>query len=298
VPGALPYRAQMPKKGKKAASEPAGRSFADATFDAIPDVVAAGLCLLAWTAPHSLPRFDLIAVAAPLFYIQLPLSILGLMGGVTRLKDSEMSRRTKAGFLLLPAAIVMVLSPILLGPWALLGVGWLSAGLLWRVALGRIDTEAAIKGAWIEFEEGDGKRSVGIGDSGSKRRRAKARRWRVEAGHTQVMAGLTIAAGMVLFFLVPFLDVSALGITADLQAASVWSKTVVGAIQPAEQSLAAGTALFVARALMQYEGLTPRPGTPEAAKVPNIDDDPVLRDIVRKVEGKSPTHNPQSKQRT
>jgi predicted glycoside hydrolase/deacetylase ChbG (UPF0249 family) len=100
------------------------------------------------------------------------------------------------------------------------------------------------------------------------------------------MASLTASCGMVLAFLMAFIDVDRLGVTPASEAASAWSQTVIGAAVGAHYVLAAGVALFTGRMLMQFEGLAPRAGTPEAAPVPHIDDDPVLREIVRKVDGK------------
>jgi len=269
------------------------RTATDAFVAAIADASAAGACLLAWVNPQAFGSFDLLAYAAPLFCIQLPLSFLLMSGVVNRLGNEHMSRDSKLGFVLVPSVAMAVAAPIALGPDALIGVMWLSGTLLFQIVSGRIHREAAVKGAWITFTEGldaDGRstRSYGINADASAPRGGRVRRWRVEAGHSQVMAGLTVHCGLVLAFLMPFIDVDRLGVTPAVEAASAWSQTLIGGAVGAHYVLAAGVALFVGRMLLQFEGIAPRAGSPEAAPIPDIDSDPVLREIVEKIEGKAP----------
>jgi hypothetical protein len=112
----------------------------------------------------------------------------------------------------------------------------------------------------------------------------RVRQWRVEAGHAQIMASLTVAAALILLFLLPFIDIQRIGVTPAIEAASSWSQSTVGAVVGAHYALAGGVVLFAARFLLQFEGIAPRPGSPEVQPVPRIEDDPVLREIVRKID--------------
>jgi hypothetical protein len=173
---------------------------------------------------------------------------------------------------------------------ALFGVLWLSALSLWRIATGRLDSEAPVKGAWITFAQGEDaegrpQRRYSLStDGGSGSRLDRARRWRVEAGHSHVMASLTASGGLLLCFLLPFVDVEPLGVTPEVAAASAWSSTALGSVVGAHFVLAGGVALFAARVLLHFEGIAPAAGSPDAQPVPRIEDDPVLREIVDKLE--------------
>jgi hypothetical protein len=271
------------------ATAPAERTLGHALADALPDALACGACLLAWVRPQALGGFDLIAYAAPLFLIQLPLSLIGVFSGVTRLSDDAMGRMTKAGFVLAPALVMAFLAPILLGVQALLGVLLLSADVLWRIATGQIDRDAPVKGAWITYTQGEDahgrpRRAYSASTDGSQRLGGRVRQWRVEAGHRQVMANVTTTAGLLVLCLLPFVDVAPLGVTQAIAAASAWSQTTLGQAVAPYYPLAGGVVLFAARVLLQFEGIAPRPGSPEAAPAPTIEDDPVLREIVRKID--------------
>lgn len=263
------------------------RTWAVALMDALPDTLALGACLLAWLAPTAV-RFDLIAWAAPLYFVEFPLALLLLFGGVTRIEDPALSRRSKLGFVLVPVLVVALMAPMLLGPGGLLAVLALSARLLWRVASGRIDRSARVRGAWITYAEGDGAHEV---ESGTVRMRVggrrggnagSGRRWRVEASHELVMASLTLTFWVFIAVAFMFVTLPPGGITPEIAASSLWSRTVVGAIVPPHIALAAGATLFTARVLGHLEGI-------EAADAPppvSVEDDPVLREIVDRIEGK------------
>jgi hypothetical protein len=288
-------RRSKSKKASRTDTAPAHeppRTLGDAVLDALPDALAAGACLLAWTKPQAFGSFDLIAYAAPLFFIQLPLSIIGLFTGVTRLSDQAMGRATKAGFVLAPSIAMALLAPILLGVQALVGVLLLSAESLWRIATGQVDRDAPVKGAWITYTQGEdasgrARRAYSVSTDGSQRLGGRVRQWRVEAGHRQVMASLTATAGVFLLCLLPFIDVEPLGATRAVVDASAWSQTLLGQIAGAHHALAGGVFLFAARLLLQFEGIAPQPGSPEAAPLPTIEDDPVLREIIRKVDARN-----------
>ena len=280
------------KDGGAAPQAPAARprTFGDACLDALPDAIACGACALAWARPQAIPGFDLVGWAAPLFLVQIPLSMIGIYAGVARLSDASMSRRTKAGFVLAPTLVMALLAPIVLGVEALAAVLLLSATTLWRIATGRVDQDAPVRGAWITY-------SQGVDADGQPRRawsaqtstsgvapQGRVRQWRVEAGHAQVMAVATATAGVMLVVLLAVVDVQRIGVTPEVEAASAWARTTLGGMVGAHYALAGGVALFATRCLLQFEGIAPRPGSPEAQPVPRIEDDPVLREIVRKID--------------
>lgn len=283
-------RKRRAKRQPMAAPPRPPRTVGIALADAVPDALACAACLLAWVRPQAIAGFDLIAFAAPLFGIQIPMAIVGLFTAVSRIDDRAMGRRTKAAFVLAPSVTMAVLAPLVLGVQALLGVLWLSATSLWRIATGTLDAEPPVKGAWITFEQGEDaegrpRRSYSAStDGGSGHRRGRVRQWRVEAGHSQVMASLTATGGLLLCFLLPFVDVEPLGVTPEIAAASAWSSTALGGAVGAHVVLAGGVALFAARALLHFEGIAPAPGAADAPSVPRIEDDPVLREIVDKLE--------------
>jgi hypothetical protein len=273
------------------APEPATRSrtLTDACVDAAFDAVAAAACMLAWVKPQALAGVDLIAWTAPLAFVQMPLALIAQFSGVLRLTDSEMSRATKRAFILAPTLMVGLFAPSLLGPEALYAVAWLAASLLWRVWRGGIDREAAVEGLWIAYSRERARGAIGGSygvDFGSGAAGAVdgLRHWRVAAGHTQVMAHLTLITGMLLAFVLPFIELDRFGVAIAIEQASAWAATPIGGIVGAPTALAAGTALFGARALLQFEGIAPASASPK----PTVDNDPVLRDIVRKLDGDPP----------
>jgi hypothetical protein len=263
------------------------RTWAVALMDALPDALALGACLLAWLAPTAL-RIDLVAWAAPLYFVEFPLALILLFGGVTRIEDPAMSRRSKLGFVLAPILVVALMAPMFLGPAGLVAVFALSARLLWRVASGRIDRSARVRGAWITYAEGDGAHEV---DSGTVRMRVGGRRgrnagggrrWRVEASHELVMAALTLTFWVFIAMAFMLVTIPPGGITAEIAAASLWTRTVIGSIVPPQVALAAGATLFAARVLGHLEGIEPADAPPPVS----VEDDPVLREIVDRIEGK------------
>lgn len=289
--GRAPHHAASPAPGAHRQ-----RTWRDALFDACLDAVAAGLCLWAWVAPQSVQRMDLLALAAPLFFIQVPLSLLTLGAGVTRLSDRQMSRRIKLAFVLGPSVAMALIAPMFLGTPALIGVVLLSIGSLWRIASGRVDIEAPIKGAFVTYERSGTSIGIRVGDSGSSGGLSSnatslgddtpvITRWRVQMGHSQVMASLTLGGCFVLLSLLPFVDVAPFAVTTQIHAASGWAHSTLGAVIPAHYALAAGVALFCGRLLMQFEGISPSAGSPGAEQTPTPENDPVLREIMRKVDG-------------
>lgn len=277
----------MAKPAPAAATE-ARRTWSVAAMDALPDTLALGACLLAWLAPGAV-RFDLIAWAAPLYFVEFPLALLALFGGVTRLEDRAMSRRTKLSFVVAPILLVALFAPLVLGPGGFFAVIALSARLLWRAATGTIDRSPRVRGAWITYAEGDevDRHQSALRISVGRKRRADERRgrsWRVEASHELVMAALTLTFCVFIAVAFQFVSIPPGGVTAEIAAASSWSRTAIGSVVGAPAALAAGAALFAARILGHTEGVE----AADAPPPPTVEDDPVLREIVEKVEGRKP----------
>jgi hypothetical protein len=275
------------RKGIDATASSPPRGFAQACGEAVPDVLALGVCLLAWINPGSV-HFDIIALAAPLFFVQTALAIPQTFSGVLRLREHEMSRAQKAGFLIWPIIVLLPLVWGLFGHWALLSLLLVSGEALWRALTGRVDTSAPVRGAWITYTEGDdgvtsSTSMVSVSANASARRSRGFKQWRVEAGHMQVMATLTLTGAVLTVFVVLFTEVGAGGIAPAHLASSAWPQTLIGKIVPAHDALAAGVALFGMRTFAQFEGVIGAPEPP----TPDIADDPVLREIVEKVERKS-----------
>lgn len=271
-----------------AAADEARRTWSVAAMDALPDTLALGACLLAWFAPAAV-RIDLIAWAAPLYFVEFPLALLALFGGVTRLEDREMNRRTKLSFVVAPILLVALLAPLVLGPGGFVAVIALSARLLWRAATGAIDRSPRVRGAWITYAEGDDvdREHSALRISVARKRRADERRgrtWRVGASHELVMAAFTLTFCVVIAVAFQFMSIPQGGITAEIAAASLWSRTVIGSAVGAHAALAAGAALFAARIIGHTEGVE----AADAPPPPTVEDDPVLREIVEKVEGRKP----------
>ncbi len=97
------------------------------------------------------------------------------------------------------------------------------------------------------------------------------------------MATLTIGGAFVTMLVLLFTDVGVGGIDAAQLAASAWPNTLIGKIIPAHYALAAGVALFGLRTFAQFEDVIGKPEPPP----PKIEDDPVLREIIEKVERES-----------
>lgn len=275
-----------PAKGKSMPA-PAPRTRRDALFDALPDAIVVAICLLAWTVPRPL-GVDLVETAAPVFFVELTLSMLLLFAGVRRLEDRAMAPRTKLSFVLVPALVLMPLCLLLLGPWALLAAAWLVGAEAMKVLTGTLDRTPPVRGAWITYREGNG----GVSTEGSglsayvrvagMRKRGGTRQWRVQAGHQQVMAGLTLGTGLVIAVALLFVDVPTGALVPAVVADALWAKTLMGHMVPAHVAVAAGFALFLARVPAHFEGLGPP--RPEDT-VASIENDPVLREITRKLDG-------------
>lgn len=260
----------------------ATRTYGSAALDALPDALAAAACAIAWADPRAL-GFDLLASAAPLYFIELPLAVIVAFAGVRRLRDPRWSLRAKARYVVLPVLVLAVFGGALLGPWGLLAILWLGGLTLARLLASTPDTSPEVQGLWLVFrlrsKQGEPRYYMAPDRPAPEPGMAV-----VPAGHAQLMAAVTIATWFAIpcaFLLFP--DFGTGGATPAYAAAVGWDATPVGHWVPAHLALAAGLILFALRTLSHFEGI----GEPPAAR---IEDDPVLQEVVEKVEGRGRRH--------
>lgn len=218
-----------------ARSDPAPRrSYQQAAIDALPDLLAALACALAWIAPQA-PGFDLLMWTAPAYFVELPLAILLGFAGVRRL-DGRLERREKLRMVVVPALVLAALSGLLLGAPGLLALGWLGALTVWRLVRDEPETSPVAHGAWLVYDRAE--RSFSL-----QERRPAPRRGLVvvPAGHEQVMAAVTIGAWIwipIAFLVLPPLGTG--GATPDYAAGVGWEDTLPGRVFPAHLCVARG----------------------------------------------------------
>lgn len=254
----------------------ARRTLREAALDALPDVLAALACGIAWASPRA-PGFDLLSFAAPLYFVELPLALLTTLAGVRRIQDGVLSRIDKLRFVLIPTLVLLLLATALLGWAGAVAVAWLGsiqiACLLWQGP----DTRAAVPGLWLVF----GRPSTWF-DTATVRPAPEKGLYVVPAGHEQLIALVTLAAWFIIpaaFLLLPSFGVGGVD---EAYAASVgWRETPIGQLVPAHLALAAGLILFAVRALCHFEDLREPPPA-------DVETDPVLQDVIEKIEGRRP----------
>jgi hypothetical protein len=254
----------------------AKRTLREAALDALPDALAALACAIAWIAPAA-PGFDLLAYAAPLYFVELPLAIVTTLAGVRRIQDGRLSRRDKLRFVLGPTVVLLLLATALLGWAGAIGVAWLGATQVSRLLWQGPDTRSVVPGLWLIF----GRPSTWFDTETFRPPPAKGV-YVVPVGHEQLMAMVTIA----MWFVIPvaFLVLPDFGIGAADEAYATavgWRQTVIGRLVPAHVALAAGLILFAVRALCHFEDA----GAPPPA---DIETDPLLQDVIDEVEGRRP----------
>lgn len=258
------------------------RKAVDGVFEALPDFLAAATCTVALIEPDW-PGYDLLRTSAALFPIELPLAIIVTFAGVMRIDDRSMDRATKRGFVLLPTLILAALSTMLFGRQGLVAVVWLSAPMLYRLFRGIAPRDRTVPGFWVTYTEGDGdsnSRGVDIGAGSRGRRGAKS--WRVEGGADQFEASLTVMFWFVIAGVMAFVQLPEGGATEAYAHAVGWDATAIGRSTPAAKALWAGAILFGLRMIGKIDFAASAAPEPIA----KIEDDPVLAEIVRKVDAK------------
>ena len=268
------------KKPKKQPPAEKKRTRADAVIEALPDLLALGSCAAALAQPDW-PGYDTLRTAGALFFVELPLAIIVVFGGVMRIDDKRMNRGKKSSFVLLPILAIGFLSAIMLGRPGIVAVAWLSAGLLYRLARGIPPRGRKVPGFWLTYTEGDG-------DDNSRERRRKggrgAQSWKVEGGVEEFQASTTMLFWFVALAIVAFLALPS-NVSAEYADSVGWDKSPIGGMIAPAKALWAGVLLFGIRALGRLDFGGDASAT-AAEPVANIADDPILREIVSKVDAK------------
>lgn len=241
---------------------------------ALPSLLAAAVCGLAWFDPDYF-GFDLLRIAAPLFFLELPLAIVFAFADAWRVPDQDLSRRAKLGFVVVPAVLIGALCTTLFGVDGLVAVAWLGGSALWRLL--REGEDRRVTGRWLCTLENRHWIVRQLPD----RRKLPRGTWVVPLADDQFLPGITVIAWLGLAFLIfSGADVPFGGATPDYAAAAGWTQTPVGANVPAHEALAAGVALFLVRVSAFFSDSELR--TPVAS----IESDKMLQDIVDRVERK------------
>ena len=253
----------------------------DAVFEALPELLACLSCVVALADPDW-PGFDLLLTAGLLFFVEFPLALITLFAGVLRLGDNAMDRGTKRAFVLAPALVFGGLAFVVLGPPGLTAVLWLSAGNIYRHVSGAPPSSRAVPGFFMTYTTGDDEAPIGRDTGMSMRVKSGAvRTWRVQGGVEQLEAATTLMLWVVVALGLLFLELPPGNVTAEYAQAVGWPLTAIGAAVPPSSALWAGALLFGMRTLGKLDFGT----TPTDAPPVDIEDDPVLREIARKLDG-------------
>lgn len=259
---------------------PAPRTWTDAFVDAVPDMLAALACGIAWQAPQAL-GFDLLAYAAPLFFIELPLAIMFLFADAWRVPGEFLAARSKLGLIVIPAVLIGALCFGLFGVAGLIAVAWLGGLALWRLLREGEDRRPPPTGRWLVMAPRGKETERWLTRERPDRRDLPEGSWIVPFAHNQFLPGITILAwvGLFLLLMLSGVEVPVAGATTAYAQMAGWADTPIGGEIPAHEALAAGLALFVARCASHFDDLDEPPPA-------NIDDDAVLREVIEKVEGR------------
>ncbi len=254
------------------------RSWGDAALDAIPSLLAAVACGLAWLDPQMF-GFDLLRTAAPLFFIELPLAVVFASADARRVPGEFLGRRAKLAFILLPTSLLGLLCWRLFGATGLIAIAWLGATALWRLLSEDEDSKPPPSGRWLIV------RHRKNGESWTVRKRPDRKElgdaWVIPLAHDQYLPAATIVAwfGLV-FILFTGAEIPPGGALPAYAEAVGWTGTPIGSVVPAHEALAAGLALFALRTLGFFDDVG------EGREPVAIEQDEVLQEIVEKVERK------------
>ncbi len=230
------------------------RSRVEALREAVPDLIIASGCALAWIAPAAL-GFDLLKLFGDFFALEIGVAFLLGMAGVRRVPERLMAPEDRLWFLLLPLTILAAFAYGYAGTSGLLAMLCLGARTLWAQHKERQDTRPAVTGLWLLYSRS----GTGISMEITTTRPTLSgdpKEWCVPAGQEQKMSGITLFLAMLVIGTLLAVDLPALGATADYAASVGWAREPLHEMMPAHLAVAAGALLFIGRALAHFHGTT------------------------------------------
>jgi hypothetical protein len=253
----------------------ARRTPAQAVADAVPDVLALVACIVAWRSPHAF-GIDLVRWTAPLFFVELPLALLTMFAVIRRVPDRELARRHKFFYVAIVAFVIWVFATLVFGREGFIAITWLGSLTLYRILVEPVDASPGVRGSWVAVQR-DGI-TLRMSSGGGGRPAPTPGVSIIEIGHAELTAALTLAFWFMVFVGFLYLELPLGGLAPGTKAGT-------GALAgvDAQYALGCGVALFAVRTALHFERIDftgPQPPTP------TVEDDPVLREIVEKVEGK------------
>lgn len=236
---------------------PRARSRAEALREAVPDMIIAGGCALAWIAPSAL-GFDLLKLFGDFFALEIAVVLLLGMAGIRRVPEKSISREDRLWFIVLPLVILIGFAWGYAGTSGLLAMLCLGGRTLWAQHRERQDTRPPVTGLWLRYSRsGTGvlmeittTRPTPSGDP---------KEWCVPAGQEQKMSHISLFLWLGVAFALVGLDLPALGATAEYAASVGWVREPLHKLIPAHLAVAAGALFFTGRTLAHFHGTTAEP---------------------------------------
>lgn len=277
---------------KREAPRPVIRTWANASLDALPDALAALACAIAWKSPDVF-GWDLLMLAAPLFFIELPLAVMLLFADVWRVPGEYLDARRKRHLIFWPTVVIGLLCGAVFGPIGLVAVAWLGGRSLWKLWREGEDAAPPPGGRWLVISSRGRENERWLTRNRPAPGSLRPGTWAMPFRHEQLLPGITLFAwiGFVLLLLSGIAFPEG-GATATYASAVGWTSTWIGTTVPAHTALAGGTVLFTARAFAHFD----EAGEPDAPP-PSFEDDEVLREVIAKVENRGARNRRKAKRR-
>jgi hypothetical protein len=268
------------------------RTYASASLDALPDALAALACAIAWKSPGAFGP-DLLMLAAPLFFIELPLAVMLLFADVWRVPGEYLDARRKRHLILWPTVVIGLLCGAVFGAVGLIAVAWLGGRSLWKLWREGEDSAPPPGGRWLVISAHGRENERWFTRKRPPPGSLRPGTWAVPFRHEQLVPGITLFAWIGFVLLVGSgIEFPPGGATPAYAAAVGWTTTWIGAEVPAHIALAGGTVLFTARAFAHFD----EAGEPDAPP-PSVEDDEILREVIAKVEKRPPVRKRRAKRR-
>ena len=253
------------------------RTWGAAAFDALPGFLAAVLCALTWIDPR-FPGIDMLRIAAPMFFLELPLAIVFAFSDAWRVPGEYLDVRSKLRLILWPTLLVGLPCWALFGAWGLFAVLWLGAGAIW--SLWRHGEDRTVTGRWLVIRHREGQDDHWVVRT-RPRKQDLPGAWIVPLAHNQYLPAATIVAWIGLaIVLFTGIDIPPGGALPAYAASVGWNDTPVGSVIPAHEALAAGVFLFLVRTFGFFDDVG------DDVAPASIEEDAGLKEIVEAVEKK------------